>query len=204
MSTIRKLFAVSTVAAAAALTACGGGDSIAPTANDVPAIAVSPTNVAAAKAAAAGLIAAPAVTLPALTSNDTIPVSIPAGTTLKFTAPPTTGTTANTLSGFTLTSGAQTATGIVEVGSCKFTVITGDLFPPTTVLTFDPCSIDFNTAGLPTNGTTTNITASVKLGGTTVPVPNVPVSVTVVNGVAQIISGGTTIATGTVSTGATN
>lgn len=198
MSMIRKLFVLSAVASSIALTACGGSDDPVQTTADTPAIAVTPANITAAKAAVAGLIAAPAVTLPALTSKEGVAVA--AGTTLKFTAAPA-GASATTISGFTLTSPAGAATGTLEVGSCKLTVTGGVGFAVGTVLTFDPCGIDFNTAGVPANGTTTNISASVSFGGVTVQVPGVPVTVTVVNGVAQITSGGSVITTGTLATG---
>jgi hypothetical protein len=200
MSMIRKFFALSSVAAAVALTACGGGDDPVQTAADTPAVAVSPTNVAAAKAAAAGLVVAPAVTLPALTSKEGVVLA--AGTTLKFTAAPA-GASASTISGFTMTNGTASASGVLEAGSCKFTVTTSTnpALPVGTVVTFDPCNIDFNTAGVPTNGTTANITAALNFGGTTVSVPAIPVSVTVVNGVAQISACGTVVVTGSVATG---
>lgn len=182
-----------------AMVGCGGSDDPVQSLAATPAVAVTPANITAAKAAAAGLIAAPAVTLPALTSKEGVAVA--AGTVLKFTAVPA-GASSTTISGFTLTSPAGAATGVLEVGSCKLTVTGGVGFAIGTVLTFDPCGVTFNTAGVPANGTTTNISASINFGGVTVPVAGVPVTVTVVNGVAQITSGGVVVTTGTLSTGA--
>ena len=199
MFTIRKLFVLSTIAAAAALTACGGGDDPVQTTKDIPAVAVTPANVATAKAAVTALTSAPAVTLPALTAKEG--TAIPAGSTLKFIAAPA-GSSATTLSGFELTSGGTTAKGILEAGSCRFTVTTaGANLVVGQVVTFDPCSIDFNTNGTPANGTTQNVAVSIAFGGTSVPVPAVPVTVTVVNGQAVVSADGVTIGTGTLATG---
>lgn len=199
MFTIRKLFVLSTIAAAAALTACGGGDDPVQTTKDIPAVAVTPANVATAKAAVTALTSAPAVTLPALTAKEG--TAIPAGSTLKFTAAPA-GSSATTLSGFELTSGGTTAKGILEAGSCRFTVTTaGAGLVVGQVVTFDPCSIDFNTNGTPANGTTQNVAVSIAFGGTSFSVPAVPVTVTVVNGQAVVSAGGVTIGTGTLATG---
>lgn len=186
----------------AGLAACGGGSSEpeVPKIADLPPVAISPANLTAAKGAAAALVAAPAVTLPALTSKEG--VALPAGTTLKFDALPT-GASASALSGFTLTNGGSSAKGVLTAGSCIFTVTTaGAGFVAGTVLTFEPCSIDFNTAGVPANGTSTNVAVTIGFGGASVSVPNIPIVVNVVNGVAQIVSpGGGVIGTGTVTTG---
>lgn len=200
MSMIRKLFAVSAVVAAASLAACGGSDDPVQNAADIPAIAVTAANAAAAKAAVTALISAQAVTLPAVTSQEG--VAIPAGTTLKFTPVPT-GAASNVISGFELTTGASKAIGVLEIGSCKFTVTTaGAGYAVGDVLTFNPCGIDFNTAGVPANGTNSSVPVTITLGGTPVTVPNVVVTVTVVDGKAQIsVPGGGTIGTGNLSTG---
>jgi len=200
MLKIRNLFILSAVAAAVSLTACGGGgDDPVQTASDIPAVAVSAATVATAKAAATAMASAPAATLPALTSKEG--TAIPAGTTLKFTAAPT-GASATTLSGFTLTNAGSTATGVVTAGSCVFTITSaGAGYAVGAVLTFDPCAIDFNTAGVPADGITRNVAVNVSLGGVSVPFTGVPVTVTVVNGVATVTAGGGTIGTGTLATG---
>ena len=199
MTMIRKFFVLSAVAAAVSLTACGGSDDPVQTATDIPAVSVSPANAATAKAAATALASAPAVTLPALTSKEG--TAIPAGSTLKFLAAAA-GTPATSLAGFELTSGGSTAKGTLSAGSCIFTVeVAGAGLPVGTKLTFDPCTIDFNTAGVPTNGTTTNVAVNLSFGGVSVAASGVPVTVTVVNGQAVVSAGGATVGTGSVATG---
>lgn len=199
MTMIRKLFVLSAIAAAVSLTACGGGDDPVQKANDIPAVAVSPATAAAAKGAASALASAPAITLPALTTKEG--TKIAAGSTLKFLAAAT-GLPATTLSGFELTSGGSTAKGTLTAGSCIFTVNTaGAGLPVGAVLTFDPCTIDFNTAGVPANGTSQNAVVTLSFGGTSVTVAAVPVTVTVVNGQAVVSAGGATVGTGSLATG---
>lgn len=195
MSVIRKLFVLSTVAAAVALTACGGGDDPVQTAADVPKVTVSPANLATAKAATAALVAAPAITLPAITPKEG--PAIAAGTSLKFTAAPA-GSDASTLSGFTMTSGTATATGVMTAGSCRFTVTGGTLYTVGQVIVIDPCEIDLATGGA--SATTTSVTVALNLGGTAV-TTTAPVTVTITGNTVTVSSGGTTVTTGTLSTG---
>jgi hypothetical protein len=183
----------------AGLVACGGGSNApAPTLADTPAVSISPANLVGAKATVGALIGTPAVTLPALTSKEG--VAIAAGTTLKLDPVPA-GASAGALAGFTLTTGNLTSTGVLEAGSCKFKVTGGNNLPYIgTVFTFDPCSIDFNTAGVPADGTTQTVAVKYSLGGVDVNF-SYSVVVTVVNGVPSIAFAGGAVYTGTLASG---
>lgn len=123
MSTIRKLFAVSTVAAAAALTACGGGDTITEviTATENATVAITPTTAAAAAAVVTGLGTAEFPIATALTFTKGTAAtdgSAPAGSTLTLAPSTTTGEIAK----FTISSSASDGVdGDVTPGSCVFT-----------------------------------------------------------------------------------
>lgn len=191
--------------AVAALAACGGGDDISPipaVIADIAPVKVTTANLAPVKAAVTALVSAPAITLPALTTADG--TAIPAGTILKFTAAPA-GASANTLSGFTLTSGGSTATGVLTVGSCVFTVTeAGAGYPVGAVLKFDSCGIDLNTSGVPANGTTQSVPVTVTFGTVNLPAVNIPVTVVVVNGLATVSVNGVSIGSGPLLTGGGN
>lgn len=190
MSLLRQFFTLSSVAAVVALTACGGSDPV-PVAAPVlvsagfAPVSISPTNVEAAKNVVTVLTAAPAVALPALTTKEG--TVIPAGTLLKFTAAPA-GASATTLSGFTMTSNGVTASGILETGSCKFTITTGGFEPLIAgrVLTFEPCNISLNTAGVVADGTIRTTSATFSTGQSFFDIVGCQVILTVEDGQAKL------------------
>jgi len=132
MSTIRKLFAVSTVAAAAALTACGGGDAITEviTATENATVAVTPATAAAAAAVVTGLGTAEFPIASELTftkGTADADSAAPAGSKL-ILAP---STTSGEIAKFTIRTDSDNGVdGEVTPGSCVFTVRTvrGSLF----------------------------------------------------------------------------
>ncbi len=187
MLSSRQFFVLPVVAAVVALSACGGTDPT-PAPVEVSAgfapVSISPTNFAASKNVATVLTAAPAVALPALVSKEGN--AIPAGTLLKFTATPA-GASASALSGFTLTNNGATASGILEAGSCKFTITASAAgFTLGQVLTFEPCSIGLNSVGVVADGTIRNASATLSIGQTNVQFTSLPIILTVVNGQAQL------------------
>lgn len=201
----RLVGGLSVIALAAALTACGGGGGGGPaqTLNDVPAVSVSASNVSAVKPYATAL----ATVQPTLSITSDLVAdaggTIPAGSTLKFTA--TTDTSPTALAGFDLKSSTDDASGVLEAGSCRFRITVvrlGTRYSPGQVIIFNSCVFDLNTTGLVPNGGAQNAPFVIRLGRFTLPSFNI--SVTPVANGAQItitLPGGGTI-TGTLNTGA--
>jgi hypothetical protein len=149
-----RIFAMAVLSAvtAAALSACGGGDDPAP------------ANVAAANA-----------TVPA---SATVVGSV-SGKSFAFgSGVPSFGTTATTTvtfgtgtsPAFTIASGTSTATGATTFGSCIFTVAqsgfaTGPLAAGS-VLTVNPCTFAFDTAGKVASGAPVTLNVNLQLGTT--------------------------------------
>lgn len=195
---------LSVIALAAALTACGGGDDDTPvqTLNDVPAVPVSASNVAAVKPLATAL----ATLQPTISISTDLVASggtIPAGATLKFT--PTSDTSPTALAGFDLKTTTDDASGVLEAGSCRFRITQvrgGTRYTVGQVLVFDPCTFDLNTSGLVANGGQQNAPFVIRLGTVTLPAVNISVTPTANGTQVTITLPGNGTITGTVNTGA--
>lgn len=166
------------------LSACGGGG------NDSP---LRPTATVATPTTASinGAGNGPAVVSSVLNQGFSFDAGVPAlGTTAPTTLTLSGSATAPT---FSLTSGADTATGVMTYGSCIFTIVTST-FPAGSPLALGqkrevtPCALSVATAGSTANGTVASTGVSFVLGATVSnPVPRLvsisPAGVVTVNGV---------------------
>ena len=194
---------LSVIALAAVLTACGGGDGgPAQTLNDVPAVSVSASNVAAVKPLATAL----ATQQPTIAISTDLVASggtIPAGATLKFT--PTTDTSPTALAGFDLKTTTDDASGVLEAGSCRFRITLvrlGSRYTVGQIIIFNTCTFDLNTSGLVANGGQQNAPFVIRLGTVTLPAVNISVTPTANGTQVTITLPGNGTITGTVNTGA--
>lgn len=197
---------LSVIALAAALTACGGGgdDSPAQTINDVPAVSVSASNVAAVKPLATALATVqPTISIPTDLVADS-GGTIPAGTTLKFTS--TTDTSPTALAGFDLKTTTDDASGVLEAGSCRFRITLvrlGSRYTVGQIIIFNTCAFDLNTSNLVANAGQQNAPLVIRLNNLALP----PVSILVTpvaqtGGQVSIGMPGGGAVPGTVNTGA--
>lgn len=189
-----------TLTAAAALTACGGGDSPVPTIGDLVApVTVSAAAVPQAKSAFAYL-AGTEVTLPKLTLDDGTVVE--AGSKLAFTPLPA-NAPANALTGFTLTNGTEVNEGVLLAGSCIFRITVRNRIPvnPPIDVVVSTCVIDVNTQNVRAESGQQNVEWSLRLGNTTVS-GTATVNVTVESGRVTLTRNGTPVGATSVPTGA--
>jgi hypothetical protein len=180
------------------LSACGGG-------NDSPlrptSTVTTPTTVG-----INGAGNGPTVVSSVLNQN----FSFDVGVSVLGTTAPTTLTLSGsaTAPSFSLTSGADTATGVMTYGSCIFTIV-ASTFPAGSPLALgnktevNPCTLSVATAGSTANGTATPTNVSFVLGATASnPVPlSVSISPTGVVTVGGVVVGSATVV---VTTGAGN
>jgi len=197
---------------AVALTGCSDGDSgssghdAVVTSTDV---AVSPSNLTAAKSFASSLagtsvfLDGDALGTVVNADGSTATFSIPGSTTLTFVA--ATSTATNVITGFTLESPTDLAEGDIEVGSCKMKVKAvkkGNKYAVGKTYVFEPCSFSLVSNGEKLNLTSdvvTNVTIKVKLGEKTF---KKDVQVTVTTG-GKILLNGKEIGKATFATGST-
>lgn len=180
---MKKLGMILGLAAAVAISACGGGG------DDpvlvAPATAVVPVTAAAATAVVSQTFAFPSG-VPDLGTTGT--------TTLAFTSTATTPA-------FQIASGGNTATGTTQFGSCIFTV-TASTFPAGSrlavgqTITVNPCNISVQTAGQQANGVAATRSASFVLGNAVSSGATITVAV---NPGGQLAIGGVSVGTVTLT-----
>lgn len=173
----KKLFLlIAGLASAIALTACGGGggDTALAASSDAT-LAVNPTS-------------GPAVTTSLISENFAFPAGVPefgtnSATTVTFMPRSAAQPDATVPAGnpaFTIASGANTASGVVEFGSCKFKVQTttftsGPLSVVGGTITISPCEVALDIGGTPADGVARDRTVTLTLNTAT----SAPVTVTV-------------------------
>lgn len=157
-------FAALAAVSVAALVACGGGGS------DPVMVAAGDTTINVAPAVAAA-VANTDFTF----ASGVAALGTTAATTVKFTSTSTTPA-------FSISSGANTATGTTTFGSCIF-VVSNSNFPAGHPLangqtvTVNPCGIGVNTAGMTANGRATSSRVALVLGSAASTGQSVPVGI---------------------------
>lgn len=175
-----------TVAAAAALAACGGGSdepTPAKVTQDIGALTVSATNptaITAFKSVASALVGK-SITFGDVVFDETsaaVNPKLPANTTMTFTAVPTTGVPAgvNPLSGFKIENDLYIVTGYIVAGSATYVptesilkvdandpALNGSSFKLNETYTFKELSVDFDTTGIPVDNQERDVNVSIKI-----------------------------------------
>ncbi|HEX2544650.1 MAG TPA: hypothetical protein VHL79_07225 [Ramlibacter sp.] len=161
---MKKLFlAAALVASSIGLVACGGGgdEPANVAANDLN-LQLSPSTGQAATQ--------PFVNVPFVFPSAVPDLGTTAPTTVTITPPPTNNLQpGGSNPGFQVVSGGQTASGILQFGSCIF-VVTASTFPAGhrlaqgNTVTVNPCNINVNTAGAVANGVAITRSAALRLG----------------------------------------
>ena len=171
---LQKFLMAAATVGAVALAGCSDGDS---GPNTVASTTVSATDTASVTAfnAVADALTDAGTSIAVGGATGTVgatTVTLPLDTKLVFT-PTTASSLPSAVSDFTLTSGTQVLAGSVTPGSCVFTVtsVSGSGFfsaalTQGSLLKFEPCKFETNTAGVVVN-TPTNKSLTITLGGQT-------------------------------------